>query len=210
MATLKLKSGGGLDGLNLPGKIAVGALFVVLVGAAYFIVFYGDVDAQIESQRQTLEAKKRELAAAKETLAVYNADREELERRRLLEQKQKKILPDESQTHSFLSSLQTVATISGIELASWTPQDEAAEDFYARVPMKLSLRGKYHQVAKFFHGVGQVYRIINIENIVLKVQKKRGKDGEDDGATVDVSCLATAFRALGDEEGSKGRKRRKR
>lgn len=212
MATLKLSSSGsGLDTLSLPGKVAVGTLFVVLVGVAYFIVFYGDVDTQIQSQRQALEAKKRELADAQETLAVYNADREELERRRLLEQKQKKILPDESQSPAFLSSLQTVATISGIELTSWTPQDEVAEDFYARVPMELALRGKFHQVAKFFHGVGQVYRIINVENITLTVKPGPKKaDGEGDAANVDVKCLATAFRALNpNDKGGRNRKRRR-
>ena len=205
------KGGSGLESLSLPGKLAVGVLFVVLVGVAYFAVFFSDIDTQIESERQLLETKKRELSAAKETLAVYNADREELERRRLLEQKQKKILPDESQSHEFLSSIESVAKISGVDVIGWDPKDEVAEDFYARVPMELTLRGKFHQVAKFFHGVGQVYRIINVENIVLNVTRKKNKDDEDDGATVEVKCLATAFRALKEKEGRKGdRKRRKK
>ena len=39
------------------------------------------------------------------------------------------------------------------------------QKFFARVPMKLTLPGKFHQIAKFFYGVGQLDRIINIENI---------------------------------------------
>ena len=56
--------------------------------------------------------------------------------------------------------------------------------------MKLALSGKFHQIAKFFNGVGQLDRIINIENISLKNPKVNG-----DEVDVDVECLATAFRS---------------
>jgi type IV pilus assembly protein PilO len=59
--------------------------------------------------------------------------------------------------------------------------------------MKLTLRGRYHQVAKFFHGVGQLDRVINMENIALTEPKKEGED-----IVVKVEALATAFRAKPD------------
>ncbi len=40
-----------------------------------------------------------------------------------------------------------------------------------QVPMQLTLSGKFHQVAKFFHGVGQLDRIINLEDIQIKEPK---------------------------------------
>ncbi len=64
------------------------------------------------------------------------------------------------------------------------------EEFYAKVPMKLTLIGKFHQVAKFFHGVGQLDRIINVEDIRIKNPKVTG-----DEVQVEVECLATAFRS---------------
>jgi type IV pilus assembly protein PilO len=62
--------------------------------------------------------------------------------------------------------------------------------------MKLSLTGRYHQIAKFFHGVGQLDRVINMENISLVDPKP---DGED--IVVKVEALATAFRAKPDGQG---------
>jgi type IV pilus assembly protein PilO len=222
MAALKLTKGGsGLDNLSLPGKLAIGVLFVVMVGAAYFVVFYGEIESNISAQLQVLEAKKGELDEAHEADRAYNKDLTELERRKLLARQQKKILPDESETPSFLSALQTVATISGIKLASWEPQDEVNEAFYARVPMQLVIGGKFHQVAKFFNGVGQVDRIINMENIVIKIDQKiaaekakaleesNNPQGED-SLDVEVTCLATAFRALKQGESGGDRKRRVR
>ena len=57
--------------------------------------------------------------------------------------------------------------------------------------MKVSLVGRYHQVAKFFYGVGQLDRIINMENISLTDPKLQGDD-----IVVKTEALATAFRAL--------------
>jgi type IV pilus assembly protein PilO len=214
MAGLKRKSGGGsLDNLSLTGKVMVGVLFTLMVGVAYFVVFYGEIDGQIEGAQNALIQKKAALEKARDADAAYNKDLTELERRRQLERKQRNILPDESQAHAFLSAIQTVATISGVQLTSWTPQDEEAQEFYAKVPMELKLSGRFHQVAKFFHGVGQIDRIINMENITIKV-KASAKPADDarpgeESTALEVQALATAFRALkSGETAGGGRDRR--
>ncbi len=75
MAGLKLKSGrSGLENLSPAGKVAIGVVFVAMVGAAYFVVFYSDVSEGITAAKQELERKKRELADAKEALQAYNKD----------------------------------------------------------------------------------------------------------------------------------------
>ncbi|HEV8245142.1 MAG TPA: type 4a pilus biogenesis protein PilO, partial [Polyangiaceae bacterium] len=104
-----------------------------------------------------------------------------------------KILPTTTEYPAFLSSLQNVANVAGIALTAWTPNPEVTQQFYARVPMKLELLGRYHQIAKFFYGVGQLDRITNVENIVIKDPKEQGED-----VIVKVEALATAFRAIDD------------
>src|SRR6185436_13001928 len=76
-------------------------------------------------------------------------------------------------------------------LTSWSPTEEVTEEFYAKVPMKLTLIGKFHQVTKFFHGVGQLDRIINVEDIKIRSPKTTG-----DEVQVEVECLTTAFRSI--------------
>jgi type IV pilus assembly protein PilO len=217
MAALKLKAGGSaLRNLSLVGKLAIGIVFVLLIGAGYFIIFYGDVESQIGAEKQRVTGLETELAQAKDAREAFNRDLAELKRREGLLNKQKTILPDEAETPAFLSTLQTVATISGVELTSWTPQDESFAEFYAKIPMQLTVRGKFHQVARFFYGVGQADRIINMENISIQrsgvkaAGPKGAKPGDNRGAElgdssmVDVQCLATAFRALtADEAGAK-------
>lgn len=211
MASLKLK-GSLAEGLSVPAKLLVGLAFVAIVAVAYFVVFFGDVSSQIEVKSTELDEQQAKLNEAEAAKREYNKDLAEKARLEALGRKQKKVLPDDAEMPTFLSTVQTVATTTGATLTSWAPGEETKEEFYAKVPMQLKLEGKFHQVAKFFYGVGQVDRIINMENIAVHVKAsgEAGKPGagvqEDKGTLVEVECLATAFRSLG--KGESGRKRR--
>jgi type IV pilus assembly protein PilO len=171
-------------------KVGVGALFVILIGVAYFVVFYGDLASSITAEKSK-EAKLRgDLSAARQNEFSYQKDLAELSDRQQRQRELVKILPTETEYPAFLSAVQNVANVAGIALTAWSPLPEEPDQFYSRVPMKLQLTGRYHQVAKFFHGVGQLDRVINMENISLTDPKP---DGED--IVVKVDALATAFRA---------------
>lgn len=194
-------SGSALDRLPTAGKVGVGVVFVVLAAAVYFIIFYGDLATAIDQAVEREGTLAAELARSEVSKTEYQKDLEEKTRREQLARDQKKVLPDASETPAFLATLQGIATIAGVSLTSWSPIEEAPMEFYAKVPMKLTLSGRFHQVAKFFNSIGQVDRIINVENIQIKAPKTEREDVE-----IQVECLATAFRTLGqDDTGSKRR-----
>jgi type IV pilus assembly protein PilO len=188
--------------LTPPMKFALGAALLVIVAVAYFVVFYGDLANSIQAAQQQERDLRGKLSEARKLEFSYQKDMAELTDRQQRQAELKKILPTETEYPSFLSALQGVANVSGVNLVAWTPQPETNAEFYARVPMRLELEGRYHQVAKFFYGVGQLERIINMENISLTRPTKQGGD-----YVVSVSVLATAFRALDQEEAPKSDKR---
>ena len=190
------QAGSTLDRLPPIAKVGVGALFVLLVGVLYFVGFYADVATEIDAAVQRQQLLQTELSKAQASKDAYQKDLDEKTRREQLSREQKKILPDDSETPAFLSAIQSVATISGVNLTSWSPTEEIPQEFFAKVPMKLTLNGKFHQVAKFFYGVGQLDRIINVENIQIKDKSQDKAKTEGDEVKVDVECLATAFRAV--------------
>jgi type IV pilus assembly protein PilO len=79
--------------------------------------------------------------------------------------------------------------------ASGKGKSEEAQEFYARVPLELTMVGSYHNVATFFDKISKLDRIINILNFSMGDVKQRG--GE---TVVKTSCLATTFRFLESEE----------
>jgi len=171
-------------------KVGVGLLFVVLIGVAYFVVFYGDLASSITAEQSKESRLRSELSTARQNEFSYQKDLAELSDRQQRQRELVKILPIDTEYPAFLSSVQNVANVAGIALTAWSPMPEVPDQFYSRVPMKLQLTGRYHQVAKFFQGVGQLDRVINMENISLIDPKQ---DGED--IVVKVDALATAFRA---------------
>jgi len=176
--------------LPLLAKVGVGALFVGLIGVAYVVVFYGDLASSIAAEKSKEQKLRTELSSARQNEFSYQKDLAELSERQQRQRELVKILPTETEYPAFLSAVQNVANVSGIALTAWSPLPEEPDQFYSRVPMKVSLVGRYHQIAKFFHGVGQLDRVINMENISLT-------DPKADGSDVMVKCdaLATAFRA---------------
>lgn len=181
----------GLDKLNLAAKVLIGAVFCAAIAAAYFLLFYADLDQRIDNARSREGQLQRELADARQGEQAYQRDLAELTDRQQRQTQLAKLLPNTTEYPAFLSALQGVANVSGIALTSWEPQPERIEKFYARVPMALTLEGRYHKIAKFLHEVGQLDRIINLEDISIQDPVVRDKD-----VVVKVTALATAFRAV--------------
>jgi type IV pilus assembly protein PilO len=192
-----------LGKLSLSAKAVVFLVMFAIVAAVYFVVFFAEVDGQVSQAIAEEQTLRGELQKAEEAKVAYQKDVEDKTRRQQLEREQRKVLPDESETPSFLAAVQNVATTSGVSLTSYKPQDEVADEYYVRVPMSLSVSGRFHQVARFFFGIAQLERVINIEDIDMRMEKE--KSGE---ATLRVDCQATAFRAKRTNEATKkgGRK----
>lgn len=180
-----------LSKLNTPAKVGVGAVFVVLVGLVYWVVFYSDVSAKIEQARNQQTKLKKDLADVQQVQASYLADRDELARRQQQQRELNKALPAETEAPAFLSALQQVANVSGVDLKAWQPMEEQQQNFYAKFPMRLELTGRFHQLAKFTYEAGRVERIINVENIEFSDPKLVG-----DEVQLKAKCLATTFHAL--------------
>ncbi len=187
MAAAKKSS---LARLPLVAKFGIIVALLALVGVAYFVVLFGEISSKIKAAQRLESQKREELKVAKANQFEYQKDLAELKDRELRQRELNKVLPKTTEYPSFLSAIQSVANVSGVNLSAWTPQDEVPEQFYARVPMKLELKGRYHQVAKFFYGVGQIDRIINMENIAITDPETKG-----DEFLVKVEALATAFHA---------------
>jgi type IV pilus assembly protein PilO len=192
-----------LDRLSTTGKVALGGVFVALIAALYFVVFYGDVAAQISTAKMAAGTLETNLSQMKASKDAYLKDVETKTKGEARAREQKKMLPDEPETPAFLSQLQGQATIAGVSLTSWNPMDETVQEFYVKVPLKLTLSGKFHQVMRFFHLVGQMERITNIEDVKIKTPKAQTEE-----VTVEVECLATAFRAVKPGETPNTNKRR--
>ncbi len=179
--------------LPTAARVGVGVAVLALTAVAYYVVFYGELASAIEAAQSREQQLSGELAEARKAEFAYQKDLAELTDRQQRQRELNKVLPVASEYPAFLSSIQNVANVAGVELVAWTPAAEVPDQFYVRVPMKLEISGRYHQIAKFFYGVSQLDRIINLENVSVNRPEVRGED-----VLVHAEVLATAFRAAQD------------
>jgi type IV pilus assembly protein PilO len=180
-----------LNRLPIVGKIGVGVVFCVLLGVAYYVLLHTDVAARTDREKAKTAELQSELSKIKQSQASYFADRDELSMRQQKQRELNKVLPTDTEAATFLSALQAVSNISGIDLKAWAPMEEVPQTFYAKVPMRLQITGRFHQIAKFVYEVGKQDRIINMENLELGDPKVEGED-----IILKASCLATTFHLL--------------
>jgi type IV pilus assembly protein PilO len=183
-----------LSRLTMPAKVGIGAALMILSGVVYFVVFYGDLATSIKAEQGRERQLHDDLGEAQKAQHAYQLDLAELSDRQQRQRELNKILPATTEYPAFLSAVQSVANVAGVSLSGWFPQGEAPDQFYARVPMKIELEGRFHQIAKFFYNVGQLDRIINMENITITDPKLKG-----DEVVLKVSALATAFHSIDDK-----------
>jgi type IV pilus assembly protein PilO len=184
-----------LGKLPLPAKVGIGIGVTVITALTYWIIFYGAVAQKIQVTRNQGVALGSELASVKQAQASYFADRDELALRQQRQRELNKVLPETTEQAAFLSAIQQVSNVSGVDLKAWQPLEERPEAFFAKVPMRLEMTGRFHQIAKFAYEIGKLDRIINVENIQLGQPTKQGED-----VIMSARCLATTFHMIGGEK----------
>jgi type IV pilus assembly protein PilO len=180
-----------LSRLPLAARLGIGAVLVVVIALVYWVVFYTEVSAKIEQSNRQSSDLQAEFGRQQVAQTGYLVDRDELVMRQQRQRELNKVLPADTEAAAFLSALQQVSNVSGVDLKGWKPEDEQAQTFFSKVPMRLELSGHFHQIAKFMYEVGRLDRIINVENIDLSEPKVVG-----DEVDLKVHCLATTFHAL--------------
>lgn len=188
-----------LSRLPAPAKAGLTVGVVALIGAGYYFVFHGDVEHELVTAQQSGIKLTDDLNKARAAEQSYQKDLAELAEREQREKELNQILPASTEYPQFLSAVQTAANDSGVSLSAWTPREKVPEKYYARVPMKLELTGRFLQIARFFHSVGQLDRIINMENISMTDPRT-----VDDEVVLKAEALATAFHVIAEGDAADG------
>ena len=183
--------------LKLPTKqkVALLILLLLLEGAG---LYYGLHRPRIEeleelkTRHEELQKQIQENRAIANNLPRFKAEYEQLKKdldNALTE------LPNQKEIPSLLTSISTAGKGVGLDFLLFRPKPEVPKDFYAEVPVDISVSGTYFNVADFFVAVGKLPRIVNINNVSFSDIKDIG------GRTsLRVNCLATTFRFLDAKE----------
>lgn len=175
----------------IPKFAAMVAIVVAIPVGGYFLHWQGQIE-EIEAGKQK-EVKLKEQYLAKKKQSV-NLD--------LLKQQEREIetqfgallrqLPNKSQMDALLVDINQAGLGRGLQFELFKPASaESAKEFYAELPITVKVIGTYHDMGAFAADVGQLPRIVTLNDVAISA----GKDGN-----LTMDATARTFRYLDEEE----------
>jgi type IV pilus assembly protein PilO len=102
-------------------------------------------------------------------------------------------LPNEKEIPEILKNISSLGRESNLEFTLFRPKPEEPQQFYAKVPIELTVLGSYHDTGTFFDRVGKLPRIINVIDFNMTRREPKSKETE---VVVRTSCLLNTYRFI--------------
>ena len=186
------------------GIMAVVILSYVYFGTSFLPVNYPVRKAKIEALEKEHAKLSAELEKARKM--VGNLARLEAEYERLHDQwlSAQDLLPEAKEMPELLRQVTTAGNKSGIRFALFEPQPPQPKEFFSEHPVKIKVRGSYHQVGIFLSRLANMARIVNVSKLEMKTTEgsaganKKGKtQAAKNMNTVEANFTMSAYTLLG-------------
>ena len=181
-----------------PQKIAILAVTIILISALYYSFVYSPMSDEVAKLADSVEIARNEMTV-KQAKAT-NLPRLQRDLKELDMQLRKAVaeLPNQKQIAALLSHISSEAQRAGLNILLFRPKPENLQDFYAEVPVDITVKGSFHNTVNFFDAVGRLDRLVNIDSIGFKNPTISG-----DNVILETTSVATAFRFLDEAERKK-------
>ena len=154
-------------------KILIGVLAVIIVSYLYFgtrllSVCYPVRKAKIEQMEAEYAKMSADLEKARQLigrLAQIEAEYERLHDQWLSAQE---MLPAETEMPDLLRDVTTAGNKAGIDFMLFQPGSPTVQEFYKSHPVKVRVRGGYHQLGIFLSRLANMSRIVNVAGMNVK------------------------------------------
>jgi type IV pilus assembly protein PilO len=140
----------------------------------------------LRAQELELQRKLSEVRSIAANIGAFETEITQLEAQLSVALRQ---LPNEKQLEVLLADISNLGKTAGVEIKSFKRENELMHDFYAEVPISVTLEGNYHEIAKFFDSISRLPRIVNMGELDLKVAKASAAE-----TRLVVNGKATTFR----------------
>ncbi|WP_297809127.1 type 4a pilus biogenesis protein PilO [uncultured Methylophaga sp.] len=155
--------------------IAVLLICAVIWGGGYYFLIK-DKQAELETLQQKEVELKQEFETKQAKAVNLEAYKEQLAEMRVMFSSMLEQLPKKSEVPELLVDVTRTGLINGLEFELFQPQGERPVDFYAELPIQMTVTGNYHQFGEFVSGLAALPRIVTMHNITLgSISEKTGK-----------------------------------
>lgn len=160
-----------LTPLSVNHKVAIAMAALIVPAALFYFLYFSPKSQMIAGLESSVTQLRNEIVAVKAQAAKLDEQKALMAD---IEQKFKEaalVIPDTKEIPSLLSSISSEGSRAGLDILSFVPGAETTKDFYAEIPVALSVTGTYHNVGYFLDTVSKLPRIVNVAKVTLGAPK---------------------------------------
>jgi type IV pilus assembly protein PilO len=179
-------------------KIGILAAIIILLSALYYSFIFSPRSDELAKLADSVEIARNEKAVKQQKAANLPRLQRDLKQLDMELQRAVAQLPNSKEMAALLTNISAKAQQSGLDVLLFRPRAETYQDFYAEVPVDITVKGNFRNTVGFFDEVGRLNRLVNIDNIGFKNPTVAGEN-----VVLETTSVATAFRFLDDAERKK-------
>lgn len=169
-------------------RIAIWAGLLTLVIGVFVYFLYLPKFKDIDRLKTKLAKIEKDLKVAKKNARQLNEYRKKMQDAEEQFRVVMRALPEKEEIPTLLTGISKAGTDSGLSFILFQPKPEEQKDFYAEIPVAMTVTGDYHGVATFFESVAELNRIVNIRNIDMKPSKEN--------SNLTTTCNAVTYKFI--------------
>lgn len=77
-------------------------------------------------------------------------------------------LPDQTEVPGLLEDISLLGTSNGLKFTLFKPLPEKQHDYYAQLPIKIQMKGSYHEFSQFVCDVAKLDRIVTFDDYIIQ------------------------------------------
>ena len=170
-------------------KIGILVVTIILIVGLYYSFLYIPRSDEIAKLVDSVEIARNEKTVKAQKAANLPRLRKDLQQLDAELKKAVAQLPDKKEIADLLSNISARALQSGLDVLLFRPRAETYQEFYAEIPVDITVKGNFHNTVSFFDEVGRLGRLVNIDNIGFKNPTASG-----DNVVLETTSVATAMK----------------
>lgn len=190
--------------LSKKAKIGIVIVAVLVPVLLFYFLFFKTETQKIEGLNKQIVSARKDLNRARKAARNLSKYQAEIEKTRKEFEEAAVVLPKTKEIPNLLRNISDLGKGAGLDFLSFKPGGETPKDFYAEIPVNISIRGPYHNMGFFLDQVSKLNRIVTVNNIKMGSPRKEG--GE---MLLNSTCRLVTYRFTNTQAKKPGKKKKR-
>ena len=175
--------------LDAKVKWAVFAAALLVPALLFFFFFFKPQSEKITALEKQVATATAELNKVKQAARDLPRHKQEFEAIQQQFEAMAVLLPKSQEIPDLLRNISDLGKGAGLDFLTFVPGQETPKDFYAEIPIDITIVGPYHNLGTFLDNVSKLERIVTVNNITMDKPKEEGTE-----MLLNSSCRLITYR----------------